>query len=31
MSMKWPGGLIRKPPVTPTGPFQCDGTSGVNM
>lgn len=26
MSREWPGGLIRKTPVTPTGPFQ-DGTA----
>lgn len=26
MSMKWPGNLIRKTPVTPTGPFE-DGTA----
>ena len=29
MSNRWPGGLIRKTPVTPTGPFQTGTASGV--
>jgi hypothetical protein len=29
MSNRWPGGLIRKTPVTPTGPFQNGAASGV--
>ena len=29
MSNRWPGGLIRKTPVTPAGPFQCGAASGV--
>lgn len=29
MSNRWPGGLIRKTPVTPAGPFQNGAASGV--
>ena len=29
MSMKWPGGLIRKTPVTPTGPLQNGAAPGM--
>jgi hypothetical protein len=29
MSNRWPGGVIRKTPVTPTGPFQNGAASGV--
>ena len=29
MSNRWPGGLIRKTPVTPTGPYQTGAASGV--
>ena len=29
MSMKWPGGLIRKTPVTPAGPFQNGAAPGM--
>ena len=29
MSNRWPGGLIRKTPITPTGPYQNGTASGV--
>ena len=29
MSNRWPGGIIRKTPVTPAGPFQNGAASGV--
>jgi hypothetical protein len=29
MSMKWPGGLIRKTPVTPAGPYQNGAAPGM--
>ena len=29
MSNRWPGGLIRKTPVTPAGPFQSGAAPGV--
>lgn len=29
MSMKWPGGIIRKTPITPTGPARNGSASGV--
>jgi hypothetical protein len=29
MSNRWPGGIIRKTPVTPTGPLQTGAASGV--
>ena len=29
MSNRWPGGVIRKTPVTPAGPFQNSAASGV--
>lgn len=29
MSQQWPGGLIRKTPVTPTGPYQNGAAPGV--
>jgi hypothetical protein len=29
MSNRWPGGVIRKTPVTPTGPYQNSAASGV--
>lgn len=29
MSNRWPGGLVRKTPVTPTGPYQNSAASGV--
>ena len=29
MSNRWPGGLIRKTPVTPAGPFQNGAAPGV--
>jgi hypothetical protein len=29
MSMKWPGGLIRKTPVTPAGPYEDGAASGM--
>jgi hypothetical protein len=29
MSNRWPGGIIRKTPITPAGPLQCGSASGV--
>ena len=29
MSNRWPGGIVRKTPVTPTGPLQTGAASGV--
>jgi hypothetical protein len=29
MSNRWPGGLIRKTPVTPAGPFQNGAAPGM--
>jgi hypothetical protein len=29
MSNRWPGGIIRKTPVTPAGPYQNGAASGV--
>ena len=29
MSQRWPGGLIKPTPITPTGPYQDGSASGV--